>query len=53
MTSIRSVVLFPEGKHIIYYRPVDNDIEILRVAHQSEDIERYFQKTVSLMDRIS
>jgi toxin ParE1/3/4 len=35
---------FPEGKHAIYYSSNETDIEILRIAHQSEDIERHFSE---------
>ena len=33
---------YPEGKHIIFYRIVDNEIQIIGVPHQSEDINNMF-----------
>jgi toxin ParE1/3/4 len=30
---------FPVGKYIIFYRPVKNGIEVVRVLHGSRDIE--------------
>jgi toxin ParE1/3/4 len=33
------------GNYLIFYRPIDNDIEIVRVIHGSRDLENIF-KTV-------
>lgn len=32
----------PEGNHMIFYRPIMNSVEIVRVAHGRRDIERLF-----------
>ena len=29
------------GKHLIFYRPLEREIEVVRVLHQSMDTERY------------
>src|SRR5260221_14043514 len=38
--SLRS---FPVGQHVIFYRPVKNDIQIIRVLHGARDIEALFE----------
>ena len=35
---------FPEGKHIIFYRVMGNDIEVLGVVHQSADYVSHFSE---------
>jgi toxin ParE1/3/4 len=37
--SLRSM---PEGKYIIFYRPIKGGIEIVRVLHGAQDIESIF-----------
>ena len=32
----------PEGNYMIFYRPIMNSVEIVRVAHGRRDIERLF-----------
>jgi len=34
----------PEGKHLIFYRIKDDDVEILAIPHASMDIERRFEQ---------
>src|SRR6478752_8311191 len=31
---------FPTGQHLIFYRPYDDHIEIIRIAHSRMDISR-------------
>lgn len=33
---------FHEGKHMIFYRPTEDGIEVLRVLHDSMDFSRHF-----------
>jgi toxin ParE1/3/4 len=35
---------FPFGRYIIFYRPVANAIEIVRVLHGARDIENIFER---------
>ncbi len=30
------------GRHLVFYRQVDNVVEIIRILHDSMDIERHF-----------
>jgi toxin ParE1/3/4 len=39
-TNVRG---FPVGNYIIFYRPIENGIEVLRVLHGSRDIPRLFR----------
>jgi len=32
------------GKHLVFYRPVEDGIEILRVIHGARDIEALFEE---------
>jgi toxin ParE1/3/4 len=32
---------FHEGRHVIYYMPIADGIEVVRVLHTSMDVERY------------
>jgi len=32
---------FPAGKHVIFYRVINEDIEIVRILHQSMDVKRH------------
>lgn len=34
---------FPVGRYVIFYRPVPEGVEIIRVLHGSRDIEALFQ----------
>ncbi|MDP6718744.1 MAG: type II toxin-antitoxin system RelE/ParE family toxin [Pirellulaceae bacterium] len=38
--NIRS---FPVGKYIIFYRPLDDGVQVVRVLHSSRDIPRIFR----------
>lgn len=33
---------FPIGKYIIFYRPIDDGVQAIRVLHSSRDIPRVF-----------
>jgi toxin ParE1/3/4 len=33
---------FPEGSYVVFYREIDQGIEIIRVLHGSRDIDRIF-----------
>ena len=33
---------FPAGKYLIFYRPVENGIEIIRVLHGARNLENIF-----------
>jgi toxin ParE1/3/4 len=35
---------FQEGRHVIFYRISEVDIEVIGIPHQSEDIEHHFNK---------
>ncbi len=37
--SIRS---FPVGKYVLFYRPIENGIELVRIIHGARDIENLF-----------
>jgi toxin ParE1/3/4 len=39
-TKLRS---FPVGRYLVFYRPLDNGIEIVRVLHGAKDIDSLFQ----------
>ena len=39
-TNIRA---FPVGNYIIFYRPLDDGVDVLRVLHSSRDIPRIFR----------
>jgi len=32
---------FPQGRHVIFYKDVDDRIEIIGVVHQSADVDRH------------
>jgi toxin ParE1/3/4 len=34
---------FPVGNHVIFYRPIDNGIEVARVLHGARDIDALFR----------
>ncbi|MEC4819600.1 MAG: type II toxin-antitoxin system RelE/ParE family toxin [Scytonema sp. PMC 1069.18] len=34
---------FPVNNYIIFYRPIDNGIEVIRVLHGARDIESLFE----------
>src|SRR3954447_26672550 len=34
---------FPSGNYIIFYRPLDDGVEILRIVHGSRDLTGLFQ----------
>ena len=34
---------FPSGKYILFYRPLDGGVEILRIVHGSRDLTGLFQ----------
>ena len=34
---------FPVGQYVIFYRPLDNGIEVIRILHGSRDIPRIFR----------
>jgi toxin ParE1/3/4 len=36
---------FPYGNYVIFYLPIENGIEIVRVLQSSRDIEQVFQRT--------
>lgn len=38
-----NVRMFPVGNYVIFYRPADDGIEVLRVLHGSRDIPRIFR----------
>ena len=33
--NLRSI---PEGSHVIFYRPIDDGIELIRVIHRARDL---------------
>ena len=33
---------FPAGSHVIFYRPLDDGVEIIRVLHGARDIDAMF-----------
>ncbi len=37
-----SLRLFPVGNYLIFYRPVDGGIEVVRVLHGAQDISEQF-----------
>lgn len=40
-TNLRS---FPEGNYVIFYRPIEDGIELIRILHSARDIASdYFQ----------
>lgn len=38
-----NVRVFPVGNYVIFYRPADDGIEVLRVLHGARDIPRIFR----------
>jgi toxin ParE1/3/4 len=38
--SLRS---FPVGKYVIFYRPIENGIEIARILHGARDLPSIFE----------
>ena len=32
---------YPAGKHLIFFRPIEDEIEVIRILHQSMDFERH------------
>ena len=41
--DIRSLVV-PNSDYIIFYRPIDDGVEVLRVVHGSQDLGKLFQQ---------
>jgi toxin ParE1/3/4 len=39
---VRNMRSFPLGKYLIFYRPRDEGIEVLRIVHGSRDIDTLF-----------
>jgi toxin ParE1/3/4 len=39
MLNLRS---FPVGSYVIFYRPIEEGIEVIRVLHSARDIEDIF-----------
>ena len=35
---------FPFQKHVVFYHSIQQGIEIIRILHQSQDIDRVFQQ---------
>lgn len=35
---------FPFQNHVVFYQPIQGGIEIIRVLHQAQDIDRAFQE---------
>lgn len=35
----RGLQMFPVGSYLIFYRPIKNGVEIIRVLHSSRDVE--------------
>lgn len=35
---------FYQGKHVVFYRKVENRIEIVRILHERMDVERHFSE---------
>jgi toxin ParE1/3/4 len=36
----------PIKNYVVFYRPVDNGIEVIRILHGSRDIERIFEEFI-------
>ena len=34
---------YPAGKYLIFYRVIDNEIEIVRILHHSMDVDSYIE----------
>jgi toxin ParE1/3/4 len=43
VTNVRS---FPVGNYLIFYRPVNQGIEVLRVLHGARDIPSIFEHSL-------
>lgn len=41
---------YPHGNYVIFYRMVDDGIEVIRVLHGARNIERFFGKSSSPSD---
>ena len=39
-----SVRMFPVGKYLIFYRPIPEGIEVVRVLHGARDLRRLFRR---------
>lgn len=39
---------FPFGNYIIFYLPLDDGIEVLRIVHSSRDIQQVFDEMIPL-----
>ena len=39
--------MYPEGKHLIFYRPSDNGIEVVRVLHERMNVPQYFSDSAT------
>ncbi len=35
---------FPFQNHVVFYQPIKGGIEIIRILHQAQDIDRAFQE---------
>jgi toxin ParE1/3/4 len=35
---------FPVGKYVVFYRPIDDGIEVVRVLHGAQDISALFEE---------
>ncbi|MEM1043095.1 MAG: type II toxin-antitoxin system RelE/ParE family toxin [Bacteroidota bacterium] len=38
-TGLRS---FPVGRHVVFYQPLDDGIDVQRVLHEAQDVDRAF-----------
>jgi|SRR2546425_4306670 len=36
---------FPVGNHVLFYRPSENGIKLIRVLHGARDLRRLFKRT--------
>lgn len=39
--------IYPEGKHLIFYRSSDNGIEVVRVLHERMNVPQYFSDSTT------
>lgn len=44
---------FPVKSHIVFYQPIENGVEILRVLHKSRDISQIFEDTIDETKKIN
>jgi toxin ParE1/3/4 len=40
----RNLRSFPVGNYVVFYRIIEEGIEVLRVLHGSRDIKRFFEE---------